>query len=65
MASTKRDAAMRLVGQLQAAVQLIEMINVPNDNKRVGELKDFSQRILHKAMLAAWESAETQEAPRE
>lgn len=57
VAETKRDEYMRLVGELKAAVQLVEMINVPREDKRVAELKDSGQRLLNKAMLAAWEHA--------
>jgi hypothetical protein len=48
--------AMRLTGQLQAAHQLVEVIHVPHDNKRVKELVEIANESLRKAMLAAWEA---------
>lgn len=52
-----RDAAMRLVGQLQAALQMVEMVKVPNEDKRTLELVNLSLTSLNKAVLAAWERA--------
>lgn len=58
MAESDRDKSMRVVGQLQAAVQMLEMINVPHRDKRTAELKNAAQSLLNKAMLAAWERAD-------
>lgn len=48
--------AMRLTGQLQAAHQLVETINVPPDKRGLRDLVESANSLLRKAMLLAWES---------
>ena len=62
MADTNRDIAMRAVGSLQAALQLLENINLPHEQKRTRDLVGLAQHTLNKAMLAAWEEADAQPA---
>jgi hypothetical protein len=59
VADSERDKQMRLVGELRCVVQILEMINVPHEDRRVAELKDSAQALLRKAMLAAWERADS------
>lgn len=58
MADTQRDIRMRLTGELKAAQQLVEMINVPTEERRIRDLVESASNLLRKAFLAAWESAE-------
>lgn len=58
MADTERDKFMRLTGRLDAALDLVEKIEVPHDEKRIRELKAIAESALRKAMLAAWETAD-------
>jgi hypothetical protein len=54
--SEKRDELMRIVGQLQAATQLVEMVNVKTGPLRA--LVEVAGTTLNKAMLEAWAQAE-------
>lgn len=58
MADTDRDKAMRVVGQLIAACQALEIVNVPHQYKRVRDLIDIAQTTANKAMLAMWDEAD-------
>lgn len=58
MVDSPRDSLMRLTGELKGALQLLEGINVPHDQKRVYDLVDSALRSTRKAMLAAWEEAD-------
>lgn len=57
MAENKQSEAMRIVGYLQAANQLIEC--APRSNSElVRELVNECSRLIIKAMLRQWEHAE-------
>ena len=58
MADSERDQAMRLVGQLLGAVNMLEQISIPPQRKRPRELLQEGQRLVNKAMLAMWEEAD-------
>lgn len=57
MADTKRDEYMRVTGSLLAAVNCVEQVNVPTDQRRIRELVEVGKSALNKAMLAMWEEA--------
>lgn len=58
MADTPRDQMMRVAGQLLAACNLLEHLNVPHDQRLVHNLVENGATLIRKAMLAAWESAD-------
>ena len=65
MADSKRDELMRVVGQVKAATQILECVNVPPGVPTIRTLLEVAETTLRKAMLEAWSQAEQQPSERD
>ncbi len=56
---------MRLSGQFEAALRIVEGCKVDFDDRHLNDLKRTAEDALRKAMLQAWRQAETVPAVQE